>query len=592
MGVGKPIRKGLIFGITALFIVSAVSPMVIGLKSDTVDVERDEFLDNLAFYYYDEYDSSKLEDYKEYFQRDNLEIADLEEITTPVESPQTSVLSGPMDSAWPMQCYNRQHIGRSPYSTISNSGIEKWRFAATDWTDGSPVIGEDGTIYFGGGTGDAHLYAVYPNGTLKWKFEAESGIGSFGISSAIANDGTLYFSTIFGSHIQAVNPNGTAKWKCWTSQIETSITLDDDGVLYYGAGKRLEARYPNGTLKWKFSTGDVVQSTPAIDDNGMIYFGSHDDYVYASYPNGTLKWKFKTNGWIHGSPTIGNDGTVYIGSDDDYLYALYSENGTMKWKVMVGAMRSSPSLDKEDNLYFGVSDSKIYSVSPNGTIRWSFDLRERDSVWGSTAAISDDGTVYIGSNIDYNMLGGGEIIALNPDGTEKWRKTLSNSLLESSPVISEDGVVYICASNDLIHPDGPGHLHAFGPVDSNVPPETPTIEGSIEGLVGEYYKYQISTEDADNNPIAYFIDWGDGTDSGWTSDYAPGIVISKGHTWKRQGTYTVKVKARDTFGAESEWGELEVTMPMNQHSYSFPLLQRLLERFPNAFPILRHLMGL
>jgi hypothetical protein len=37
---------------------------------------------------------------------------------------------------------------------------------------------------------------------------------------------------------------------------------------------------------------------------------------------------------------------------------------------------------------------------------------------------------------------------------------------------------------------------------------------------------------------------------------------------------------------------LEVTMPVNQHSYSFPLLQRLLERFPNMFPKLHNLLEL
>jgi len=579
-------RKSLAVGIVFLFIASTVTPAVISIGEPEED---DEFLEKLAHANYDGYIPLDSKEYNDPLLNERF----ADETTTSSKSPQTGLSDGPMDSPWPMQGYNRQHIGRSPYSTVSNSGIEKWRFAATDWTDGSPVIGEDGTIYFGGGTGDAHLYAVYPNGTMKWKFEAERGIGGFGISPAIANDGTLYFSTKFGSYIQAVNPNGTAKWKRWTSQIETSITLDNDGVLYYGAGKRLEARYPNGTLKWKFSTGDVVQSTPAIDDNGMIYFGSHDDYVHALYPNGTLKWKFKTNGWVHGSPTIGNDGTIYVCSDDANLYAIYPDNGTLKWKCSIASgMRSSPSIDKNGNLYFGVDENKIYSIRPNGTIRWSFDLSGYDSVWGSTAAISDDGTIYIGVSIDYDVLGGGEILALNLDGTEKWRKTLSNSLLESSPVIGEDGSVYICASNDLIHPDGPGHIHAFGPVDSNVPPETPTIEGPVEGLIKEYYKYKVSTEDADNNPVAYFIDWGDGTDSGWTSDYAPGIVISKGHTWKRQGTYTVKVKARDTFGAESDWGELEVSMPLNQQFHGFPLLQRLLERFPNAFPILRHLLEL
>ena len=346
---------------------------------------------------------------------------------------------------WPMQGYNRQHVGRSPYSTVDNPGIEKWRFTAGDWCDGSPAIAEDGTIYFGSSEMDPYLYAIYPNGTLRWKFMAESGVGDFGSSPAIADDGTIYFSTTFGSYIQAVNPNGTSKWKYWVPEIDTSITIGNDGVIYYGHHEGVDARYPNGTLKWRFSTGIYVESTPAIDEEGIIYFGSHDNFVYALYPNGTQKWKFQTGNWVHGSPTIGEDGTVYVGSDDTNLYALYPNNGTMKWSCNVGSMRGSPSLDKNGNLYFGVWENKIYSVSPDGTINWEFPIGDDDGVWGSTAAVSDDGAIYIGANIDIGMLGGGEIIALNPDGTVKWRKIISDSLVTSSPVIGENGDVYIYA---------------------------------------------------------------------------------------------------------------------------------------------------
>ena len=63
------------------------------------------------------------------------------------------------------------------------------------------------------------------------------------------------------------------------------------------------------------------------------------------------------------------------------------------------------------------------------------------------------------------MLGGGEIIAFDLNGNLKWRKTLCDSLLQSSPVIGEDGTVYICSSNDLLGGEAPGYLHAFGPGD-------------------------------------------------------------------------------------------------------------------------------
>jgi len=302
--------------------------------------------------------------------------------------------------------------------------------------------------------------------TLKWKFRAARGIGDFGSHPAIADDGTIYIGTTFGSYIQAVNPNGTEKWKYWVPEIDTSITIGDDGVIFYGhRGDGVDARYPNGTLKWGFSTGGCVMSTPAVDDNGVVYFGDHDDYIYAVYPNGTLKWKYLTGEIVHGSPTIASDGTVYCGSDDDFLYALYP-NGTLKWKTFIDSgMRSSPSQDKDGNLYFGTWEYRIYSIAPNGSVRWIFHLNDRDSVWGSTAAVSDDGTIYIGNGIDYWMLGGGEIIALDLDGNLKWRKILCDSVLQSSPVIGEDGTVYICSSNDLLGGEAPGYLHAFGPGD-------------------------------------------------------------------------------------------------------------------------------
>jgi len=382
----------------------------------------------------------------------------------PFEKSIIPPIEEPGDHIWHQQGYNAQHLGRSPYSTENTLGVEKWRFPAGNWCHGSPSIGPDGTIYFG--SHDFYLYAVNPNGTLKWKYDAEDVVGDFGSHPAIADDGTIYFGTKYGSWIQAVNPDGTSKWKYQVPEIDTSITIDDNGIIYYGhRGNGVDARYPNGTLKWRYETDGCVMSTPAIDENDIVYFGSHDHNIYAIYPNGTLKWRYKTGHWVHGSPTIAPDGTIYCGSDDEYVYALYP-NGTLKWKTNIeSCMRCSPSLDKEGNLYFGVSDNKLMSLDPDGNIRWSFTIRDRDGVWGSTAAVSDDGTVYFGSHIEWGMLGGGEIIALDLDGNLKWRKTLCDSVCRSSPVIGEDGTVYICSSNSFSEYYTPGYLHAFGPGD-------------------------------------------------------------------------------------------------------------------------------
>ena len=99
----------------------------------------------------------------------------------------------------------------------------------------------------------------------------------------------------------------------------------------------------------------------------------------------------------------------------------------------------------------------------------------------------------------------------------KWRKKIAKFRVESSPCIGEDGTVYIGSSFD----DGKGYLHAFGTVESNEPPETPTITGETNGKVGESYWYSITAVDFDRNPISFYIDWGDG-DEGWTTERAFG----------------------------------------------------------------------
>ncbi|MBE3121902.1 MAG: hypothetical protein IMZ53_11800, partial [Thermoplasmata archaeon] len=62
-------------------------------------------------------------------------------------------------------------------------------------------------------------------------------------------------------------------------------------------------------------------------------------------------------------------------------------------------------------------------------------------------------------------------------------------------------------------------------------------------------------------------------------------------SWSNKGSFTIKVKAKDTSGLESNWGTLSVTMPLSYEPSLFRFLVLLVERFPNAFPILRQLVG-
>ena len=139
----------------------------------------------------------------------------------------------------------------------------KWKLKMEGAVYSSPVIDENDIIYIGGWD---NFYAVYPDGSIKWKFEFKYGWVES--AAAIDEDGNIYFGTSFG----------------------------DQNSIY--------ALYPNGTLNWKYFIGHHVTSSPVLGSDGSIYFGSYNKNIYAFYPNGTLRWKFKTGGGVDSSPAI------------------------------------------------------------------------------------------------------------------------------------------------------------------------------------------------------------------------------------------------------------------------------------------------
>jgi hypothetical protein len=125
----------------------------------------------------------------------------------------------------------------------------------------------------------------------------------------------------------------------------------------------------------------------------------------------------------------------------------------------------------------------------------------------------------------------------------------------------------------------------------NNPPSAPTITGESSGKANTNYTYTFVATDPDQDTLQYYIDWGDGTNSGWTGPHGSGAQAQLGHTWTVKGTYTITAKARDEHGAEGPTSTMSVSMPLS-NTYAFtPFLEWLFARFPHAFPIIRQLLG-
>ena len=135
----------------------------------------------------------------------------------------------------------------------------------------------------------------------------------------------------------------------------------------------------------------------------------------------------------------------------------------------------------------------------------------------------------------------------------------------------------------------------------NSPPNKPSIPtGTNSGKAGNSYTYSTSTTDPESDQIYYLFDWDDGETSGWLGPYNSGQVASSSHVWSAQGSYQIRVKAKDdpngdgdlSDGVESIWSDpLPITMPKNKH-YINPLIIRLLDNHQHMFPLLRQLLGL
>jgi hypothetical protein len=122
----------------------------------------------------------------------------------------------------------------------------------------------------------------------------------------------------------------------------------------------------------------------------------------------------------------------------------------------------------------------------------------------------------------------------------------------------------------------------------NQPPTAPVIDGPPHGKFKTELTYKFTSTDPEDNQVSYYIKWGDGDITDWTTFQASGTFYSGSHTWDSKGTYTIEAKAKDTNGQESSWSSLEIKVPRTKNyqmknqqflgALLFKILQQLLIR--------------
>ena len=107
------------------------------------------------------------------------------------------------------------------------------------------------------------------------------------------------------------------------------------------------------------------------------------------------------------------------------------------------------------------------------------------------------------------------------------------------------------------------------------PPSSPSMNGPTSGSARTRYQYIVSSTDQDNDNVYYTVDWDDGSVEEWIGPFNSGEEVTLEHSWTRQGSYSIKVKATDVWGSQSDWATISVSMPKNKQLINRPILRFL-----------------
>jgi len=315
--------------------------------------------------------------------------------------------------------------GSFKWSFPTGSNIVQTPYVAANWA--SPAIGSDGTVYVeGGGSIDktALLYAVNPDGTQKWSYAGYADGGFYQPTGAptVMSDGTILFSAQeftnnVGSgtnqnYLFALNPNGTLKWAFGAGQdfvIACCPAIGPDGSIYIGTwdgidnlttGRTYSVNPGTGAMNWKFDTPGQLLSSPVVAPNGMIYVGeqgiSYNLHFVTS--KGVESGSFVMAGGMLNSPACDSSGNLYIPVAASYLFSLNPSNGTSA-QLGIGVAPTCPALGLDGTIYAGLDDYGVGAYSPNGAAIWKLVL---DAAGGGAGvntdiAVGSNGTIYFGA---------------------------------------------------------------------------------------------------------------------------------------------------------------------------------------------------
>jgi outer membrane protein assembly factor BamB len=386
---------------------------------------------------------------------------------------------------------------------LNPDGSMKWQTPHSSiYSSWSPAVGADGSIYVGGWCDDPNnpnqscFFSFSPGGTMNGAIEVGKNIwdafigNSQGHGASIGPDGTVYATA--GNLIYAFNTSSTgpakSSWPMYghdsarTGQLVLPSTFSISGrITSHGSGLAgvsidLEGKQgpgpsvglSSGLLNRTTTDSKGNYSFPGLHNGSYTVTPTLTGYTFSPVSSkvevngghatvneiaatldtvdGTVKWN-SFNFQSTSEPALALDGTIYVGANTEVN--AFNPDGSVKWSHQTACTIGAVSVGSDGTVYLaddcgGGLGSGLYALKPNGAPRWSHPTQ----IITLNPAIASDGTIYVVKNTDpSNVYTEMSMVALNPNGSQKWSSAVIKGHPISDPAIGPDGAIYFSADN-------------------------------------------------------------------------------------------------------------------------------------------------
>lgn len=187
-----------------------------------------------------------------------------------------------------------------------------------------------------------------------------------------------------------------------------------DSMRYSPTHNALWGNAVDSNIQWVYDSGDANPFTDVIVANGLAYFGTMMNNIYAvDATTGKFAWKFTANNWIMTDPVVA-DGKLFAGSGNRYfqnadlrgtgknsLYALDAKTGKELWEYPVPGEAMPTPVYNNGTVYFVTGDKALYALDANtGKLRYKINT---DSYFSMSSPAIDGNMLYVGGGHPYEV---------------------------------------------------------------------------------------------------------------------------------------------------------------------------------------------